>query len=35
MSELTHFRHAVRLLTIEPLPSEKSVERDWLPRAAK
>jgi len=35
MSELTHFRHAVRLLTIVPLPSEKSFEPDWLPRAAK
>ena len=35
MSELTHFRHAVRLLTIVPLPSEQSFEPDWLPRAAK
>jgi len=35
MSELVHFRHAVRMLTIVPLPSEKSFEPDWLPRAAK
>jgi adenosylcobinamide-GDP ribazoletransferase len=35
MSELTHFRHAMRMLTIVPLPSEKSFEPDWLPRAAK
>jgi adenosylcobinamide-GDP ribazoletransferase len=35
MSELAHFRHAVRLLTIVPLPPEKSFEPDWLPRSAK
>ena len=35
MSELAHFRHAMRLLTIVPLPSEKSFEPDWLPRAAR
>ena len=35
MSELVHFRHAMRLLTIVPLPSEQRFEPDWLPRAAK
>jgi adenosylcobinamide-GDP ribazoletransferase len=35
MSELTHVLHAVRFLTIVPVPDAEHLAPDWLPRSAK
>ena len=35
MSELGHFLHAVRFLTIVPVPDAERLEPDWLVRSAK